>query len=135
LKEASKPLYGFRGRKIEPIGSISLQVSFGTLSNTCIEYITFDVVDMNYPYNTIFGRGLLNTFEVALHSLYLCMKVLAALGVISIHGSQKHARNIEQGFALGHRKVNCLQDLVTPCLQEEKTEASIRVPRIFRSHA
>jgi hypothetical protein len=49
---------------------------------------------MNYPYNTIFGRGLLNTFEVALHSLYLCMKVLAALGVISIHGSQKHARVI-----------------------------------------
>jgi hypothetical protein len=94
LKEASKPLYGFRGRKIEPIGSISLQVSFGTYSNTCIEYITFDVVDMNYPYNTIFGRGLLNTFEVALHSLYLCMKVLAALGVISIHGSQKHARVI-----------------------------------------
>jgi hypothetical protein len=36
---------------------------------------------MNYPYNAIFGRGLLNTFEAALHSLYLCLKVLAALGV------------------------------------------------------
>jgi hypothetical protein len=82
LKEASKPLYGFRGRKLEPIGSISLPVSFNSLSNTRTEYITFHVADMSYPYNTIFGRGLLNTFEVALHSLYLCMKVLATMGVI-----------------------------------------------------
>jgi hypothetical protein len=64
LKEAPKPLYGFSGRKIEPIGSILLPVSFGTLSNAHTEDITFDVVDMSYPYNTIFGRGLLNTFEV-----------------------------------------------------------------------
>jgi hypothetical protein len=95
LKEASKPLYAFRERKIEPIGFISLPVSFDSLSNARIEYITFDVVDMNYPYNAIFGRGLLNTFKAALHSLYFCMKVLATLGVISIHNSQKDARNIE----------------------------------------
>jgi hypothetical protein len=110
LKEASKPLYGFRGRKLEPIGSISLPVSFNSLSNTRTEYITFDVADMSYPYNTIFGRGLLNTFEVALHSLYLCMKVLATMGVISIHGGQKDVRNIEQGFVPGHRNMNCLHD-------------------------
>jgi hypothetical protein len=67
LKKASKPLYGFGGRKIEPIGSISLPVSFGSLSNACTEYITFDMVHMIYPYNTIFRRGLLNTFEAALH--------------------------------------------------------------------
>jgi hypothetical protein len=108
LKEASKPLYGFGGRRIEPVGSISLPVSFGSLRNARTEYLTFDVVDMNYPYNAIFRRGLLNTFEVALHSLYLCLKVLAALGVISVHGSQKNARHIEQGFTLGHKNVNCL---------------------------
>jgi hypothetical protein len=33
LKEASKPHYGFRGKKIEPVGFISVLVSFGTLSN------------------------------------------------------------------------------------------------------
>jgi hypothetical protein len=110
LKEASKPMYGFGGRRIEPIGSVSLPVFFDSLRNTCTEYITFDMVEMNYPYNAIFGRGLLNTFEAALHFLYLCLKVPAALGVISIHGSQKDARNIEQSFTLGHRNVNCLQD-------------------------
>jgi hypothetical protein len=85
-------------------------VSFDGLSNVRIKYITFDVVDMSYPYNAIFRRGLLNTFEAALHSLYLCLKVPATLGVISIHSSQKDARNIEHGFALGHRNINCLQD-------------------------
>jgi hypothetical protein len=39
LKEASKPPYGFRGKKIEPVGSISLLVSFGSLSNAHTEYI------------------------------------------------------------------------------------------------
>jgi hypothetical protein len=110
LDEASKHLYGFGERKIEPVGSISLPVFFSSLSNARTKYITFDVVDINYPYNAIFGRGLLNTFKVALHSLYLCLKVPATLGVITIHGSQKDARNMEQGFGPGHRNVNCLQD-------------------------
>jgi hypothetical protein len=85
-------------------------VSFSTLSNSRIEYITFDVVDMSYPYNTIFGRGFLNTFEDVLHSLYLCLMIPSNQGVISVHSNKKDARNIEQGFALGHKNVNCLQD-------------------------
>jgi hypothetical protein len=121
LKEALKPLYGFGGRKIEPLGSISQTVSFGSPTNARTEYITFDVVDMSYLYNAIFGRGLLNTFEAMLHSLYLCLKVPAALGVILIHSNQKEARNIDQGFDLGHRNVNCLQD--------EKAENRSRIAR------
>jgi hypothetical protein len=50
LKEASKPLYGFGGKRIELVGSISMLVSFGSLCNACTKYINFDVVDMNYPY-------------------------------------------------------------------------------------
>jgi hypothetical protein len=49
LKEASKPLYSFRGKKIEPMGSISLPVSLGMLSNAHTEYISFDMVDMCIP--------------------------------------------------------------------------------------
>jgi hypothetical protein len=94
LKEAPKLLYGFRGRRIEPIGSISLPLSFCSLHNARIEHITLDVVDMHYPYNAIFDRGFLNTFKTALHSLYLRLKVPAALGVISICGNQKETRNI-----------------------------------------
>jgi hypothetical protein len=109
LKEVLKPLYGFGGKKIEPICFISLPVSFGSLSNARTEYITFDMVEMSYPYSAIFERGLVNTYEAAPHSLYLCLKVPATLGVISIHGSKKVARNIEQVLAPGHRNINYLQ--------------------------
>jgi hypothetical protein len=49
---------------------------------------------MLYPYKAIFGRGLLNKFEAALHSGYLYLKVPATFGIIIIFGSQKEARNI-----------------------------------------
>jgi hypothetical protein len=54
LKEPMKPIFGFSGKRIKPIRVITLPVLFGTPQNTHIEYITFDVVDMLYPYNAIF---------------------------------------------------------------------------------
>jgi hypothetical protein len=58
LRETSKPLYGFGGKRIELVRAITLPVSFGTPKNPRTEYITFDVVDITYPYNAIFERGL-----------------------------------------------------------------------------
>jgi hypothetical protein len=87
LNESSKPLYGFDEKKIEPVRAITLPVSFGTPKNPHTKYITFDVVDMPYPYNIIFRSGLLNTFKAALHSAYLCLKVPVTFDVISIFGS------------------------------------------------
>jgi hypothetical protein len=77
LKEPMKPL-----KRIEPIRVITLPILFGTPQNPHTEYITFDVVDMLYPYKAIFGWGLLNTFEVALHSRYLYLKIPATFYVI-----------------------------------------------------
>jgi hypothetical protein len=108
LKQPSKPPYGFGGKRIDPVEAITLPVSFGTPKNARTKYITFDVVDMPYPYNAIFERDLLNTFEAALHSAYLCLKVPATFDVISVFGSQQEARNIEKGFALGHKNVHFL---------------------------
>jgi hypothetical protein len=108
LREPLKPLYGFGGKRINPVGAITLPVSFGTPQNPRNEYITFNAVDMTYPYNTIFGRGLLNTFKASLHSAYLCLKVLATFGVIIVLSSQQKARNIEKGFTPGHKNVHFL---------------------------
>jgi hypothetical protein len=99
LKEATKPLHDFGGKRIEPIGSIPLPVSFSSLQNAWTEFVTFDVVNMHYLYNTIFDRVLLDTFEATLHSTCLYLKVPTLLGVI-----------LDQGFAHGHRNVNCLQE-------------------------
>jgi hypothetical protein len=87
LKEATKLLYGFRGRRIEPLGSITLSISFNNPRNERTKFIIFDVIDMHYPYNKIFGRGLLDTFEATLYSAYRCLKVPGSLGVISIYDS------------------------------------------------
>jgi hypothetical protein len=82
-----KPLYGFGGKRIEPVRAITLPVSFDTPQNPRTEYITFDVVDMLYPYNAIFKQGLLNTIEAALYSGYFYLKIPATFDVISIFGS------------------------------------------------
>jgi hypothetical protein len=50
----------------ELVGVVTLPIFFGTLRNLLMKYTTFDIVDMLYPYNAIFGRGQLNIFEAAL---------------------------------------------------------------------
>jgi hypothetical protein len=85
LKPADNPLYGFGGKGTFPVDKLELSLSFGATPNARSKQITFDIVDMVYPYNAIMGRGSINTFEVAIHGLYLCMK---------IPGDQQAAQNI-----------------------------------------
>jgi hypothetical protein len=91
LQPPDTPLYGFGGRVIHALGKISLLVSFGTIQNTKIEYLSFDVVEMYYLYNKILGRGFLNKFQVVIHQAYLCVKIPVTQGVITIWGHQKMA--------------------------------------------
>ena len=80
------PLISFGGKKIDALGKVSLLVSFEGLENAITEYMTFNVVDLYYPYNAIFGRGFANKFNVAIHMGYLCMKMPALHGTIIVHG-------------------------------------------------
>jgi hypothetical protein len=89
------PLCGFGGKQIAALGKITMPITFGYIHNTRTEQVVFDIVDMEYPYNEIIGRGKLNAFEVVLHPTYLCMKIPSNQGPISIHGSQEVARRIE----------------------------------------
>jgi hypothetical protein len=50
---------------------------------------------MEYPYNTIIGRGTLNVFEAILHPAYLCMQIPSHQGLIVVHGSQEAARRAD----------------------------------------
>jgi hypothetical protein len=110
LKESTKPLYGFSRKRIEPDRAITLLMSFGTPKNPRTEFKTFDVVDMIYPYNVIFGRDLLNMFKAALHSAYLCLKILTAFRIISTFDSQQEARNIDKGFTPGNKNTHFLRE-------------------------
>jgi hypothetical protein len=67
LQHPDTPLYGLGGRVIHTLGKVVLPVSFGTFQNARTEYLSFDVVEMCYPYNGILGRGFLNKFEAVIH--------------------------------------------------------------------
>jgi hypothetical protein len=92
IHDATHPLCGFGGRQIVALGKITTRVTFGYVNNTRTEQVVFDIVDMEYPYNAIIGRGTLNAFEAILHPAYLCMKIASEQGPIAIHGSQEAAR-------------------------------------------
>jgi hypothetical protein len=87
IHDATHPLCGFRGRQIVTLGKITMSVTFGYVHNTRTEQIVFDIVDMEYPYNAIIGRGTLNAFEAILHPAYLCMKIPSKQGPIAVHRS------------------------------------------------
>jgi hypothetical protein len=72
-----------------------MSVTFGYVHNTRTEQVIFDIVDMEYPYNAIIGRGTLNAFEEILYPAYLCMKIPSEQGPIVVHGSQEAVRRAE----------------------------------------
>jgi hypothetical protein len=80
IHDATHPLCGFGGRQIMTLGKITMPVTFGYVHNTRTEQVVFDIVDMEYPYNAIIGRGTLNAFEAILHPAYLCIRYLRSKG-------------------------------------------------------
>jgi hypothetical protein len=80
------PLQGFGGKPIKLVGKVSLPVSFGNLDNATTETLTFDVVDIYHPYLAILGRGFMNKFDAVIRQQFLCMKILAPKGVITVFG-------------------------------------------------
>jgi hypothetical protein len=95
IHDATHPLCGFGGKQIVALGKITMPITFGYFHNTRTEQVVFDNVDMEYPYNAIIGRGVLNAFETILHPAYLCMKIPSEQGPIVVHGSQDAARRAE----------------------------------------
>jgi hypothetical protein len=108
LKPSDNPLYGFSGKGTFPVGKIELPLSFSVGPNARSEHVTFDIVNMVYPYNAIMGWGSINKFEVAIHGLYLCMKIPGPQGVITVYGNQQTVRNTERDFVPGQQNVHCL---------------------------
>jgi hypothetical protein len=108
LKPLDNPLYGFGGKGTFPVGKIELPLSFGVAPNARSEQVTFDIVDMVYPYNAIMGRGSINKFEAVIHGWYLCMKILGPQGVITVYGNQQTARNTKRDFVPGQQNMHYL---------------------------
>jgi hypothetical protein len=70
IHDATHPLYDFEGRQIVALDKITMSITFDYVHNTRTEHVVFNIVDMEYPYNAIIGRGTLNAFEAILHPAY-----------------------------------------------------------------
>jgi hypothetical protein len=79
-------------------------------------------VDIHYPYNTLFERGTLNAFETVISYSYLCMKMSAINGVITVHRDHTEARNIEKEYTHGQKNVHIIKE-------EEKEETENAKPQ------
>jgi len=119
LQKSQYPLIGFGGKRIEALGKIELNITFGEGAAQRTEAITFDVVDINYPYNAIFGRNTLVKFAAVIHQSYLCMKLHSAGGVITVFGNQEEARRCEDNASTANKSVHIIK---TP---GENTEAAM----------
>ena len=77
------------------------------------------MVDINYPYNAIFGRNTLVKFAAVIHQLYLCMKIPSAGGVVTVYGNQEEARRCEDNAYNTNKTVHVIE------ASEEDTEAYV----------
>jgi hypothetical protein len=63
------------------------------------------VVDIYHPYLAIFSRGFMNKFDATIRQQFLCMKIPAPKGAITVFGNQQEARNIEKDHTPGQANV------------------------------
>jgi hypothetical protein len=92
LEPAGNSLFGFGGKKIDALGKKTIPISFIEGEKVHTKMITFDIVNMDYLHTAIFGRGVLNKFEMVIKQSYLCMKMPSHFGIITIHRDQAVSR-------------------------------------------
>jgi len=103
-------------------------VTFGEGNTQRTELITFDVVDIAYPYNAIFGRNSIIKFAAVINQAFLCMKIPTVGGVITILGNQEEARRCEDNAACAMKNVQTIK------AADNDDEEEVAKPRTFEQH-
>ncbi|XP_066164574.1 uncharacterized protein [Oryza sativa Japonica Group] len=91
LTPAPASLRRFSGEAVQVLGQAQLMVAFRTAENRREEQVLFDVVDIPYNYNAIFGRATLNKFEAISHHNYLKLKMPALIAEKQFKFLAKHS--------------------------------------------
>nr|AAV32123.1 putative polyprotein [Oryza sativa Japonica Group] len=105
LTPAPTSLRGFIVEAVQVLGQAFLLIAFGSGENRRVEQILFDVVNIPYNYNAIFGRATLNKFEAISHHNYLKLKMPGPTGVIVVKGLQPSAAS-KRDLAIINRAVH-----------------------------
>jgi hypothetical protein len=73
----------------QPLGHVDLLVTFGIEGNFWTETITFDIMDIDLPYNVVIGYSMIAKFMVIPHYAYLIFNMSGPNGVITINAGRK----------------------------------------------
>ena len=87
IQPSGAPFYGIvLDNAAQPLGQITLLVTFGTKENYRSEFLKFEIADFETSYHAIFGRPALAKFMAILNYTYLVLKMPGLNGVLSLKG-------------------------------------------------
>jgi len=110
LTPSKASFYGIvPGNASTPIGTIILPVTFGTPDNYRTELIMFEMASFESSYHAILGRPTLAKFMAVPHYVYLLLKMLGRIGVLTFHGDLQKSFECEKE-AITYASTNRLPD-------------------------
>ena len=77
------------------MGSITLEVVFGSPNNFRSEDLIFDIVPFRSGYHTLLGRTAFARFNAVPHYAYLTLKMPGPRSVITVNGNMKRSLRTE----------------------------------------
>mgnify|MGYP005823399307 CR=1 FL=1 len=81
------------------MGSITLEVVFGSPDNFRSEELIFDIVLFRSGYHALLGRTAFARFNAVLHYAYLKLKMPGPRGVITVNGNTERSLRMEEHTA------------------------------------
>ena len=81
------------------MGSITLEVVFGSPDNFRSEELIFDIVPFRSGYHALLGRTAFARFNAVPHHAYLKLKMPGPRGVITINGNMEHSLHTKEHTA------------------------------------
>src|SRR4051812_43732417 len=98
-KKSSTVIHGVvPGEAATSLGTIELEVVFGSRRNFARQTLEFEVLDWWSQYHTILGRPAFAQFMAVPHYAYLKLKMPGSTGVITVNGSFTKSDQCDRDF-------------------------------------
>ena len=81
LRLVNSPLVGFKGMKVQPVGTITLPMVVGAYPQQITKEVNFLVVDCSSSYNAIIGKPISNSWKPVTSTYHLSVKFPIEYGI------------------------------------------------------
>ncbi|PKA46346.1 hypothetical protein AXF42_Ash021582 [Apostasia shenzhenica] len=81
----------FSRERVQPLGFISLPISFCDDNGNAMSMVNFAIIRAKLGYNAILGRATLNSFGMVISTQHLYVKFSASSGVVTVRGDVRQA--------------------------------------------